>query len=528
MNHRLSICAGLALTLGLLFLAGCSTAPRVVNRPVSHALTGPVDNRLSEALARDAAEHPGLSGFHLLSHNLDAFAARVVLSRVADQTLDVQYYLFHSDDTGAYIGHELLSAADRGVRVRLLIDDMATSGRDANIAVLDSHPNIEIRLFNPFPTRGWARFVDFITRPGRVGRRMHNKSFIVDNMAAIIGGRNIGDEYFSARTDYLFADIDVLALGPVVPEVSASFDDYWNSEWATPVTALTSYRPAPGKLDQVRRLYADHAARMESSVYGEAVAESDLLQGLDDHRLPLHWAGARLFADRPAKVDPDRDGQNPGGEGLRPLVEDGKEELLLISPYFVPGRDGVALFKRLRKRGMRVEVLTNSLAANDVWIVHSGYVGYRAKLLRLGVGLFEIKPRAFDAERRELTDNPEKYRIRLHAKTFVLDRSRVFIGSANMDPRSRNLNTEIGLMIDSPGLSAEVVDIFREVTGPQNSYRLALTPTDPGNTLSTPDEVVWITERDGRQEVLRGEPEAGLLLPLAVGLMQILPIEGQL
>jgi putative cardiolipin synthase len=487
----------------IMTFAGCATLPRDISREPSHALDLSQDTKLGRAITPAAGQHPGKSGFHLLGSGMDAFVARMALAEAAERTLDLQYYIFHDDLTGKLILDNILSAADRGVRVRILIDDTTAKGRDAGIAVLSSHPCIEVRIFNPSAGRSSATwFFNAAADFDRINHRMHNKMFVADNQAGVVGGRNIGDEYFSAREGVNFADLDLLVLGPVVQDLSRSFDDYWNSEWAYPIEALHEKRPDPAALEKGREILAAHRSAARDSEYAKRLRESDLLTKLLARELPLVWAPAHVVADRPDKVASA--GKPPASEKsggkLRFLVENARSELIISSPYFIPGKNGIRFFEKLRNNGVRVRILTNSFAGNDVAVVHSGYAKYRKDLLRMGVELHELKP--------SLAAAPEKERARfgssgasLHAKSFVVDREQVFVGSLNLDPRSVDLNTELGIIVESPELAQGLLRQFEELFKPSFSYRLVLDKPEGG--------LVWISEENGREVRYTRDPGVG-------------------
>jgi putative cardiolipin synthase len=427
----------------------------------------------------------------------------VLLARAAERSLDVQYYIWHADTSGGLLAHELWQAAERGVRVRLLLDDNNTRGADEAIAALDAHPNIEVRLFNPYANRGF-RLGELATDFARVNRRMHNKSFTADNQAAIVGGRNVGDEYFGAESAVAFADLDVLAVGAVVPEVSAAFDAYWNSESAYPATSLISAPPRRTPAEKIEE-------RPDAARYRQAVRATPLVQRLLSGSLPLEWAHARLVQDDPAKVlqPPERTELH-----LLPRLEAamGKplKEVDLVSPYFVPTKDGSAALCTLAERGVRVRVLTNSLAATDVAPVHAGYAKYREPLLRAGVRLYELKPSLEKKEAKGKDRAAGGSDASLHAKTFALDRDRIFVGSFNFDPRSARLNTEMGIVVESPALAARLSQALdRDISNIAYEVRLS----DGG--------LEWI-EGDARYT---SEPGAGVLRRLWIDFLSILPIE---
>jgi len=428
----------------------------------------------------------------------------VLLARAAERSLDVQYYIWHADTSGGLLAHELWQAAERGVRVRLLLDDNNTRGADEAIAALDAHPNIEVRLFNPYANRGF-RLGELATDFARLNRRMHNKSFTADNQAAIVGGRNVGDEYFGADSPVEFADLDVLAVGAVVPEVSAAFDAYWNSESAYPAASLIDQA---GQLRPLERIEEQPGAAR----YLQAVRATPLVQMLLSGSLPLEWAAARVVQDDPAKVlhPPEKTELH-----LLPRLEKamGKplRELDLVSPYFVPTKDGAAALTALAESGVRVRVLTNSLAATDVSPVHAGYAKYREELLRAGVRLFELKPNVEDVKTKDKGRGAGNSDASLHAKTFGVDRSRIFVGSFNFDPRSARLNTEMGIVVESQTLASRLSEALdRDMANVAYEVR-----------LSTDGSLAWV-ERDVRHT---SEPGAGVLKRLWIGFLSILPIE---
>ena len=496
-----------ALAALLLALSACARLPDV-ERTQSSALADTATTRLGKALAGAVKAHPGKSGIHALASGRDAFAARVLLARAAERSLDVQYYILRADTTGGLLCEALWQAAERGVRVRLLLDDNNTKGLDDAIAALDAHPNIEVRLFNPYVSRGF-RLGDLTTDFSRLNRRMHNKSFTADNQATIVGGRNIGDEYYGAESAVEFADLDALAVGAVVAEVSASFDAYWNSASAYPAEALIG-APRPGSAERVRAAWSKLNAEPQAARYVEALRSTPLVQQLVAGSLPLDWALARVVSDDPAKVlhPPERRDLHML-QKLEAALGVPRSELDLVSPYFVPTEDGTATLVAIAARA-KVRVLTNSLAATDVAPVHAGYAKYRETLLRGGVKIFELKrsPRTEDDDRPERRGGSSD--TSLHAKTFGVDRNRIFIGSFNFDPRSARLNTEMGLMIESPRLAARLAEVLDQAL-PRDAYEVRLRD----------NKLEWI-EGETRHT---SEPNTGFFRRMWIGFLSILPIE---
>ncbi|MCU0810650.1 MAG: phospholipase D family protein [Thiobacillaceae bacterium] len=522
--------------LAALLQAGCASLPTDVQRPPSAALTDTADTRLGQTARRLLAGHPDDSAVLLLGQGTDAFLARLALADVAEKSLDVQYYIWHGDTTGKVLADRLLRAADRGVRVRVLLDDIGTAADDARLLALDSHPNIEVRLFNPVANRSF-RMLGMLADFSRVNRRMHNKSFTADNQATIVGGRNIGDEYFAARPDVEFADLDLLALGPAVPEVSSQFDRYWNSPAVYPITALSTALPSDEAMIQGRAELREFVESQRGQHYARALSTSGLARGLTEGSLGFAYGKVRVLADDPAKVE-----QASTDEAvlllprLRPEFESLKSELVLVSPYFVPGEKGTALLRDIMKRGVRVRILTNSLAATDVPAVHAGYQKYRRELLEAGAELYELKPTAPKAERadsdRESQQGKDKNSFAgsagsshasLHAKSLAFDRHMLFVGSMNLDPRSVLTNTEIGVLLDHPELVAAQAEKL-EAQLSANWFRLELVSPAPDAVPA----IQWVEVRDGVTIRHTREPLTTAWQRFKIQLLSLLPIESYL
>jgi len=434
----------------------------------------------------------------------------------------VQYYLYHDDLVGRLLTWQLLQAADRGVRIRLLVDDMDLAGRDLSAAALDSHPDVEVRIFNPF-SRKRGRTSQFLTRMGSVTRRMHNKSFTVDSQATILGGRNIGNEYFEADPDLAFADLDVIAVGPVARDVSTAFDLYWNSELAYPVSVLIGEPPTPEEIARKRQQLDEFAAAQADSVYLEALRNSDLADRIRDRQVRYSWGNGVVVYDRPEKLLHDT-GQEEYqlAPQLKPYVEGVQKELIIFSPYFVPGDAGTALLTGLAARGVRVRILTNSLASNDVGVVHAGYAKYRKALLRGGVELYEMNKKLTREQREGKKGTGGSSKASLHAKSFVFDRNQVFIGSMNLDPRAVIHNTEIGVVLTSPEIGQGMGEWF-EKNIERLAFRLELKRDEDGT-----ETLLWHGIVDGAPRTFDVDPYTGFWKRLGIGFLGILPIESQL
>ena len=518
-----------AAVLAACLCVGCATAPPGADFPrePSRALAQSADTKLGKLVTGWSAQHGGLSGFRLLPAGLDGFSLRAEMADAAERTLDAQYFILHGDDTGRLFTNRLLGAADRGVRVRLLLDDANSVGGDARITTLAAHPNIQVRLFNPFRIRSGLqpfRATDLLLEADRLSRRMHNKLMAVDGAIAVAGGRNIGDEYFTGNRAFEFGDFDVFVAGPAVTRLEHSFDAYWNNALSIPAQALDEASPAD--LDAYRKELAEHAEKMADSDYARGVAKGDPLGAIMKGTVPLVFAPAQVLYDNPDKATPDGDDQLDGHllrDRLMEACRATTSELVIVSPYLVPGADQMAMLRDLRQKGVRVRILTNSLASTDVPVVHAGYRKRRLPLAQMGVELFEVKPQ-LDAPRvgrMRLVSDPDG-RFALHAKVFVFDRKRVFVGSSNFDMRSFHLNTEVGIIIDSPELARQAIARFDAITIPANSYAVKL-----ATSLGEPT-VHWVTEQDGKMVELDEEPGHAFMRELLVGAVSILPIDGQL
>ena len=506
--------------LALLSLAACGGLPKVGERTASTAMKGNEGTALAAVVRPRLASHPRQSGLHSLADPRDAIAARLVLADAAQRSLDVQYFIWNKDLVGKVLIERLLGAADRGVRVRLLLDDLGTMPSDEVLLAIDSHPNIEVRMFNPVAMRS-PRLLGIVADIGRLNKRMHNKSFTVDGQVSIVGGRNIGDEYFGANEAMNYADMDVAVIGPVVKEVSNEFDLYWNHRASIPIASLARQNTTPEEFAAKRAALAACRETAGESEYAGSVRESEFAQQLRRRNISFSWGRATIVNDNPDKVlTSSAETETHLAPQLHEVVDKTKRELFLVSPYFVPGKQGVELLAGVRQRGSRVVVITNSLASTDGVPVHSKYKLYRKSLLEAGVELYELKPTAGALHERR----PGSFRgptgsgnAGLHAKTFAFDRRIVFVGSYNLDPRSSKLNTEMGVLFDCPEFAKRLPEkTERDID--RNAYRVELV----GNRLE------WVT-REGNQEVrFNSEPATSLGKRIKVSVLSWLPIEGLL
>lgn len=490
-------------------LAACGSLPQRSETPQSAALAPSPASPLVRLV--QVSTPPGdeaLSGFRLLPTGLYSLDARIDLAKRAVRSLDVQYYHIHNDKTGHLLLRTLRDAAKRGVRVRLLVDDLYTVGGDEMFVGFDAFANVEVRLFNPFCCgRGGiaSKFVASLADFRRLNHRMHNKLFIADGAVVVAGGRNIADEYFMRSMTDNFVDMDALVVGAVVPQLVNIFDTYWNSRHVFPIGDVLPPAASREALQARFNEIVDEGDQMMAltlppiDILGYGPVSDDFADG----QLGLHWGRATAFADSPEKVAATSDEMARRMSvtmSVMDLVAAARSDVVLSSPYFVPGTMGVAAFGELTKRKVKVTVLTNSLASNDEPLVHTGYARYRHDLLRAGVDLYELSPSRAGQNRRLMI--PGASRGRLHAKTAVIDRHLVFIGSMNLDPRSANTNTELGLIIDSPDLAKEVLRVIH-ISKLQSAYRLQLAQDGVG--------LEWLTMDDDREVVLVTEPDTTLL-----------------
>ena len=401
--------------------------------------------------------------------------------------------------------------------------------------MIDTHPHIEVRVFNPVAgsrSSFLSRPLHYLFGAERIKNRMHNKAFVVDNTVAIVGGRNIGDEYFQAQHDVNFEDLDLMAMGPIAKEVSAGFDEYWNHELAIPIRTFVSQEPAAEDVQNARLILEQHREAKKATEYGKKLKESDLLKRLEVGRLPVVWGQGEVLYDRPERVNTSEspDPSNSMGPRLREIIEEAQSETLIISPYFVPGEAGVKMFAGMRERGVAVKILTNSLASNDVPIAHGGYARYRKDLLRLGVDLFELRPSPEQREKKDHTQLGGSSGAALHAKTFILDRKVLFVGTLNLDPRSVWMDTQNGIVVRSETLAGQAARLFEENTSMHRAFRVAFrtSSTEGNGSPSEGTELEWVMEENGKEVRYFHEPETGLWSRLSVKFLSLFAPEKML
>ncbi len=508
----------LALALVVVLLSGCATIRSDYQATASTAFERPAETTLGRAYVAPQAETPGLSGFRLLNNGVSALMTRAAMADLAERAIDVQYYIFDPDDVGSFFLDRILAAADRGVRVRMILDDYLIGFDEATLARINAHPNVELRIFNPYRDRArWSRHFQMLFNLDSLGRRMHNKIYVVDGQAAVMGGRNISNHYFEGEGEANFRDIDLLVSGPAALEAGRIFDAFWNSPIVVPVAAFGHSDPAAGD--------AALAAIRDRGRNGEGPPKEYLQRKPEYVRRILGaegmlWAKGQAIGEPPVRQAVDA--AKPSSEVARAMAiarQNSTREVIYEAAYFVPGDRGVEVLTALAARGVGVRVLTNSLAATDVVAVHAGYAPYREALVSGGVDLYEYRP---DADRPTPAGG---HRVRLgrsesalHAKIAIYDRKLVWVGSANFDPRSRRLNTEAGLLIESPPLAERLLAGIARDFSPQHSWRLTLEASG-----DSPRRLVWSGERDGKPVRLEHEPDAGFWRSLSVVFYSLIP-----
>jgi cardiolipin synthase C len=507
--------------LASMALVACAGRPPGADFPKheSMALAHPEDTVLGNQFAAAAHQHPGESAFRVLSVGADGFRARAQIIDAAQRTLDLQYYIFRGDETGRMLTDRLLGAADRGVRIRVLIDDGDTVAGDQQILRLMNHIGVELRIYNPAKYRGHVRFVrrlEFLLNARRLDYRMHNKLLVSDNAVALIGGRNIGNQYFQIDPVSQFADDDVFAAGPIVPELSRTFDEFWNSAWAIPAEGLG--RPHQSRAQKAKPGGIDYAA---------LIASGDPFAGIMSGKLPLSWAPAQLVYDSPDKKRVIS-GRVPGAL-IVPEVEKSiravQSEMLLITPYLVPSADELQALQELRRHGVRVRILSNSLESCPEISAQSGYDKYRVPLLESGVELHEVRALLGSSQGSGQSAKISRYgNYALHGKLYVFDRKKVLIGSMNFDQRSQHINTEIGLIIGNAEIAQQTALRFESMVKPENSY--ALTLSDGG--VMGKQHLTWRTEENRRVVEYDREPARSDWQRLQARLLALLPLEREM
>lgn len=476
----------------VLALSACASVPLDQPKTASAALAETTDTSLAQISATWRTTNPEIDSFYPMISGMDAFGARLALMDKAERSIDAQYFMMKPDLAGVVFSRDLYAAAERGVRVRFLLDDIFTTVDDRALVALDQHPNVEVRIFNPIARKG-IYAVNYIGHFRLANRRMHNKSFTVDNQVSIVGGRNIAEEYFQLDSSGEFIDFDILLSGPIVPEVSASFDHYWNHKLAIPMAAFYGHYDA-ADLQEVKDHVLQAMHDSGDSIYADAT-HTDLMQKIFSNEIDPYIADAKLIIDDPQKLLEDvSSAEKIVATEIAKAISNAKKEVIIFTPYFIPGKAGLKLIHSARDRGIRIVLVTNSLATNNHIAVHSAYSSYRKRLLEAGVELWEARGNAAVIE---LADgSKELEHLTLHTKGLIIDRRHTFVGSLNLDPRSIDINTEMGVIIESVELGGSLAAIAMDRI-PDMAYRLQL---DERNQIS------WHATVDGQEVVEKSEP----------------------
>jgi len=502
----------------LLFIGGCASLPDDLQQVPSEGWAYPEETMLGAFIAETAPQDKSLSGVELLADPSEAFSTRFAIATFAEKTLDMQYYLWKGDLAGQLLMWRALEAADRGVRVRFLIDDIFHSMPDDIYALLDTHPNFELRVFNPMANRGAARNLNYLVNKRKLNHRMHNKIFLADNAVAVLGGRNIGNDYFGIDTKANFFDLDVLTVGQGAREAGAAFDEYWNSRHAVPISVLHNRVYTGEELEAGRQRLQDSLLQLDALPFVLAMEKDETLEKLESWRDQLSWTEAHVVVDPLERFE---------GQGESAIVKFAEEhianidsEFVVESAYLIPSKNGIAHIKNEVDRGIRIRLLTNSLMSNNHITAHSGYMKYRKAMLEAGAELHELRADAALREHFKIHEDDGEVPAGIHTKAFVIDGEQALIGSFNFDPRSRDLNSEIGLVISDAEFAREVLDQMDQDFHPDNSYRLYLNESG---------KIRWEQKNpDGSVTIHKHDPGASIWRRMGARMLSWLPIEKEL
>ena len=508
-----------------MFLFSCATHQQ--KAPGNSYRVNIGDTHLSKLISSSVNKRSSeLGGFRLLHNGMEALASIIYLTNTAQASIDLQYWSLHQDKTGQLVIHHLLKAADRGIRVRLLLDDFVARGGNSNLFTLAKHPNIDVKLYNPISRRKWLRGLSMLTRFKRVNRRMHNKAFIVDNSVAIVGGRNIGDAYYIAKQNYLYRDLDVMTIGSSARKVSDSFDAYWNAKWAVRIEKLNKRLFLPIGYKNKRKQLANKARLFMSGEYWKALSKINVSRAFLNPDQYFVWARYKVLFDPPNKIKGIKKSNRRFLEHIMAThMANATDNVKLITPYFIPQRFGLKWIKQLSKKGVSVSVLTNSFAANDFSLSHGGYQRYRKRLLKNGVKLYEFKRSALKKERAGIYWFKNKPVARLHAKSIIIDNRYIYVGSVNLTPRSRYLNTETSILIDSTQLAKQMDKTFTELAKQKNSYQLSLKKVVSIDDEGEQQEGYDISWKSNGKHNTNHEPEVSVFKHLTISILSLFPIE---
>ena len=520
-KSMLAIYCSIAITV-----TGCSTLPKhkIESIPETTLQVDTAQTTLAQIIQPLQEQHPDLTGYLVLFEPLEALATRLSLIDKAEKRLDLQYYIWDNDKVGSLALHALIRAADRGVKIRLLIDDNNAKSTEGIFLALAQHPNIEVKLFNPYRFRKY-RALDMILDLKRINRRMHNKSFIADHQVALIGGRNMTNQYYNVSDNYQFSDVDVMLVGTAVKDISHSFDEYWSHEYAYKVQEVVNQSAHHLSYESLKRQLDEHYERVTVQNYLDLTSNSQAIDSLMSRDIQLDWVKAEVVKDSPDKIKSKAKKKEHLNFQLIQHLEQPEKNVDLISAYFVPEKKGAKMLTDLAKDGVKVRVLTNSFKANDVAVVHAFYGKYRQNLLEHGVQLYEFLPALNKNDLDKNTEDLAKKakvsikglsRSSLHAKLMALDEKQVFIGSFNFDPRSAYLNTEIGVLLNSPPL-AQAVHTTMDENLSKYAYKLV---------LDANKKITWQRQTPQGPVIYTKEPRMKWWQRAGIKMLSWLPIEG--
>lgn len=504
------------ITWLLAILGSCGSLPTKTGEVSLQREDHPEGSNLTRIFGRVAGQDSSFSGFILLRNGDRALYERVALADMAEHTIDAQYYIWNDDKSGRFLAQTLVDAADRGVSVRILLDDFSIGDRNQQLLKLNSHPNLEVRVNNPFIRRsGISKWFNFAVDFERLNRRMHNKTYTVDGVAAIVGGRNIGDEYFNHNEHLNFRDLDLFTVGPVVAKVSREFQEYWDSPWSVPIDLIVSAEPDQAKRESLAEFV--EKIRVDSLDFlfpGKTDSLETHFSRIVDE---LVWAPAMFVYDQPGGHDGEAYSEGPKrvAAHLLKMAGNSEKEILIESAYFVLDDIGLELAGQLREKGVSMRVLTNSMASNDVLPNHASYAMVRKAILENGIELFELRPDApscVESVGRE-TFCAGNSLFGLHAKAAVFDRKIVYVGSCNLNLRSAYLNTEVGMFVDSPALAQELIGQIEVNLKPENSWQ----------PIIKDHNVVWITRNNGAEKIVSNEPQTSFAERFKKGVLTLVP-----
>ncbi len=520
-------------TIVALFFLGCTTHYKTDVKPKEYHVHKSASDSLYYLASDNVKKHSGKTGFYSLAHYYDAFIARMELIKAAKKTIDMQYFIFSNDEVSVAFMEEVIKAANRGVKVRILVDDLLFKYRDKAVASIAAHPNIDIKLFNPTSYRGTLGWIMMGFKLEKYGRRMHNKMLIVDNSALVMGGRNIENIYFGVNRNDVFIDNDILAIGPLAAEASNKFETYWHFKRSVDIHEI--YKGKHFTQEEVEKIDFDPYYKFLQSSYFQDIKERKLYSYFQQHDIPLMYGRSKLFYDLPEKIITPEDEEETHLSKRAGGFHSVEKSIVIVNPYFVPNRHVMQKIKQMREHGIEIYILTNSLATNDAIPAYSEYSKYQKELLKLGVHLYEINPHAVEYIFKSHKFTKLKFpQTSLHAKNMIIDDKYFIIGSFNLDPRSDKVNTEVVALIESQELSAQEKQVFDYFILPENSYVLSLEKAPSQSCIATciprdDTQIVWTGIKDSKVvKYYDNDADASFFRRLAANILHYIPLGNQI